>query len=162
MENNYYSELKNFVRATALYPPSEICSGTYGKKAAAKEKRLIDICEDLYRFENQTIPAMREAFKEFDTMIKISNGVEIKALAATSIAGKLIFFTDNAIKALEMMHKKDQALMYYYNDFKITRHYAEGLIREWTLILLKRSQHTGAEIQIMITDAVKSQKEAHK
>lgn len=162
MGNNYYYELVNFVRSTSLYPPSELCSGTYGKKAASKEKRLIEICEDLYRLDNQTLPAMREAFKDFDSMTNMGRGVMIKTDTAARVAGKLIFFTDRAIKALEVMHKKDPALQCYYSGFKISRQGAEDVIREWTLDLQSKSEYTGSEVQNMITDAVKAQKESYK
>lgn len=162
MENIYYYEFVDFISKTSLYPPSELCSGTYGKKAASKEKRLIDICEGLYRLDSQTLSSMRDSFKDFESMRSMSCGADIRPEYATKVAGKLLYFTEVAIKALEEMHKKDLILNAYYSEFKVTNKQVDALIREWVIIILQNSGLSGSDIHKLITESYKNHKESYK
>lgn len=161
MSNIFYCTISIFVDNISIYPPSELCSGTYGKKASSKEKRLVEICEDLYRLDNQTIPAVREAFREYDVMSNMSYDTPIRMEYASKCAGKFIYLAERAVKALDAMHKKDEALNEYFRDFRLPPKGVEETIRLWTAMIVGVSVD-GAELNKAITQAYKTTKESMK
>lgn len=111
------NKLSTWVEFTKVYPPSELFFQADSKQAKA-EKRVVSICEELYVFTNTTLADMRAAFTELSVAVKM--GIEgMRQLYVEEICGKMAYHIDNAVNALDNMHKKDQILVQYYKQFSV-------------------------------------------
>lgn len=108
-------KLTQWVESTKIYPPSEMFYQADSKQAKA-EKRCIQICEDLYRFNVPVLSDMRAAFNVVWSAYN-RDIQQMKMKYVQEICGKLAFHVDNAIQALDTMHKKDQLLQAYYKPW---------------------------------------------
>lgn len=127
--------IEDWVQQTRKYPPLEIFAGTTGKQKA--EKRISDICEELYRFnfkegENNFLAGMRADFRELEVLSNFGLPL-IKQEYTYAAIKKFEKSALSAIKALDKMHKKDKLLSDYYADWKINPEQLESLISRWVL-----------------------------
>lgn len=106
------NKLNTWIESTKIYPPSEMFYQADSKQAKA-EKRVVNVCEELYVFTNTTLSDMRAAYRELS--IAVNLGVsDMRQVYVEEICGKMAFHIDNAVKALDNMHKKDPLLQSYY------------------------------------------------
>lgn len=127
--------IEDWVQQTRKYPPLEIFAGTTGKQKA--EKRISDICEDVYRFnfkegEVNHVAEMRADFRELEVLANfgLSRINEDYIFVAMKRFEKSAL---KAIKALDKMHKKDKLLADYYADWSISPDELETRISRWLL-----------------------------
>lgn len=127
--------IEDWVQQTRKYPPLEIFAGTTGKQKA--EKRISDICEDVYRFnfkegEVNHVAEMRADFRELEVLAHF--GLPLINPDYTYAAIKKFEKSAlKAIKALDKMHKKDKLLADYYADWAINPEELETRISRWLL-----------------------------
>lgn len=114
--------ISDWMKNIKLYPPSELFFEKYGKDAKA-EKRIQEICEDLYRFnypDNQVnyLGELVQAYREFEVAYKMGfDGM--KSSYIIKVKDKFLSTAKDALNAFETMTKKDQLLQAYYKPWKI-------------------------------------------
>jgi hypothetical protein len=111
-----------FILNFTKYPVSELYGGndTPDVKQKKAEKRVAVICEDLYRLECPVLSDVRAAYRELQVAVLISDEkFRIRQPRLTQMCGALGYFIDKASSALEVMHKKDQALQQYWKPLSV-------------------------------------------
>ncbi|HCQ0858776.1 TPA: hypothetical protein OGU99_000702 [Escherichia coli] len=111
------NKLVQWVEKTKVYPPSELFFQADSKQAKA-EKRVVAICEDLYKLEVHTLSDMHTAFTVLANAAKrdIHN---MKMKYIEELCGVLAFHVDYSVNALDAMHKKDPILQAYYKGWSV-------------------------------------------
>lgn len=117
----FLEKINNFCCKTAIYPPvalfGAINNPTQQEKKA--EQRIINVCEDLYKIDNQTLNNLRVCYQQaalcelFNKNLKDSYLIK----SCATLAATLKF----SHKALENMHKKDPILTKYFSDIKLEK-----------------------------------------
>lgn len=110
-------QLNTWVAMTAIYPPSEMFFQADAKQAKA-EKRIVSICEELYKFSSPVLSDLRAAYTVLNNAVKrdIHN---MKQVYVQELCGVLAFHIDNSVQALDNMHKKDPLLQAYYKKWSV-------------------------------------------
>ncbi|AFA44515.1 hypothetical protein [Klebsiella phage phiKp_21] len=108
-------KLNAWVENTRIYPPSEMFYQADSKQAKA-EKRIVSICEELYVFTCTTLSDMRAAYTELSMAVRMGIS-DMRQVYVEEICGKTAFHIDNAVKALDTMHKRDPLLQAYYKEW---------------------------------------------
>ena len=106
-----------FILNFTKYPVSELYGHIESPDSKQKkaEKRVTEICEDLYRFDCTVLSDVRAAYRELSVALGISDDLfVIKQTRLQEMTGSLAYFIDKAVLRLDAMHKKDQALMQYW------------------------------------------------
>lgn len=112
----------DWVKNVKLYPPSEIFFEKYGKDAKA-EKRIQELCEELYRFnypDNQVnyLGELQQSYRDLEVAYLMGfDGM--KPAYIISVKDRFLSSVKDTITALESMHKKDQVLQQYYKPWKV-------------------------------------------
>lgn len=112
-------KLNMWLKQSAKYPVSELFGSidnpnTKQKKA---EKRITEICEELYRFSVVTLSDVRAAYR--DIQVLVNTGIDAKYQYTAKIVGRVAYFIDVAVPALDAMHKQDQQLQQYYKAWAV-------------------------------------------
>lgn len=110
-------KLTEWVEKTKIYPPSELFFQADSKKAKA-EKRIVAICEDLYKLEVHILSDMRSAFTVLSNAVK-RDVHNMKMKYVQEMCGVLAFHIDHSVQALDTMHKKDPILQAYYKGWSV-------------------------------------------
>lgn len=114
-------KLQIYINSFTKYPVSELFGNidTPTPKQKKAEKRVSDICEDLYRFSVTVLSNVRTAYREIEVIHNLSTSDyhRVKVNRIAEVSGALAYYTDVAVKALETMHKKDPVLQEYYKSF---------------------------------------------
>lgn len=112
-----FENISQFILNFTKYPVSELFGSIDSPDSKQKkaEKRITDICEELYRFDCTVLSDVRTAYRDFEVAIIMSDGAhEIKQVHMVKVAGALAYYLDKAIVMLDNMHKKDQLLIQYW------------------------------------------------
>lgn len=114
--------LSDFSRKISIYPPSAIfgCNESPSAKTKKAEKRITEICEDLYCFTPGALSESKASIKDYivlNTLINLESPV--KQEYVSSICAKVWFTTNIAIKKLVAMCKQDSILNSYYKSLDI-------------------------------------------
>lgn len=114
--------IETWIENVKTYPPAEIFFEKYGKEAKS-EKRVQDLCEELYRFcfpegEKSILSDLFQAYREFEVAHVL--GFEgMKPEYLSKVKDKFLEEAKYTIKALDNLFKKDQLLQKYYADWKL-------------------------------------------
>lgn len=111
----------DWMRNIKKYPASEIFFEKYGKEAKA-EKRIQEVCEELYRFnypDNQVnyLSDLQQSYRDFEVLVNLGLG-SIKPEYIIKTKDSFLEKAKAAITAYEAMCKKDQVLQEYYKPWK--------------------------------------------
>lgn len=109
------NKLQAWVEKTKIYPPSELFYQADSKQAKA-EKRVVAICEDLYKLEVPTLSDMRAAFTALNNAV-LRDVHNMKEKYVEELCGTLAYYVDKSVLALDTMHKKDPILQVYYKEW---------------------------------------------
>jgi hypothetical protein len=127
--------LVNWLENIKKYPPSEIFFEKYGKEAKA-EKRIQEVCEDLYRFnypDNQInyLGELQQAYRDFEVLVHLGlDGIKPEYILKTKNA--LVDKVKAAITAYEAMCKKDQLLQANYQPWKVKFQEIQSILYDMT------------------------------
>lgn len=105
----------------AAYPPIQIFGGLVNPSPKQKkaEKRITELCEELYAFNNPVLSDCKTAFfnlKITDNLIK--SGTPVKDEYISEVVGTCLFHFKKVIPLLDELFKKDQQLTEYYKSWK--------------------------------------------
>lgn len=114
--------IETWVENVKTYPPAEIFFEKYGKEAKS-EKRVQDLCEELYRFcfpegEKSILSDLFQAYREFE-VAHVLGFKGMKPEYLSKVKDKFLEEAKYTIKALDNLFKKDQLLQKYYADWKL-------------------------------------------
>lgn len=119
-------EIKSFLKDCLAYPPQQIFAG---KEVTAKSKkaeaRIVDICEELFRYNKKTEKDIRylaefsTAFRDFEVAVKMREKFPVKQEYMAKVMANLAKTADAAINQMNVVYKKDQALWLYYQGFQV-------------------------------------------
>ncbi|AWD90517.1 hypothetical protein KNT87_gp078 [Erwinia phage Cronus] len=116
-----------FVRKCMQYPPQQIFGGV-ATTITKIEKRTIDICEELYRYNKLSekdvryLAEMNSAYRELEVAIKM-NAVFASQVKSEYMLKVLVAFmksADEAITRMNRVFKQEQGLWNYYQQFAVT------------------------------------------
>lgn len=113
---------RTFISNIAKYPPIQLFGGLVNPSAKQKkaEKRITELCEDLYAFNNPVLSDCKTAF--FNLQITdnlITSGTPVKDEYISEVIGTCIFHYKKVIPLLDELFKKDQQLAEYYKEWKV-------------------------------------------
>lgn len=113
---------QSFISNIAAYPPIQIFGGLVNPSPKQKkaEKRITELCEDLYAFNNPVLSDCKTAFfnlKITDNLIK--SGTPVKDEYISEVVGTCLFYYMKVIPLLDELFKKDQLLTSYYKPWKV-------------------------------------------
>lgn len=114
-------QIDNFVENYSKYPPAEIFAGIINPSAKQKkaEKRLQDICEDLYKLEVQTLSESTQALRELKvTLVLADKGFPVRSERLIDVVAMLLLNLNKSSRALTECFKKDPLLTQYYSSWK--------------------------------------------
>lgn len=114
-------QIETFVKNYSKYPPAEIFAGVVNPTPKQKkaEKRLSDICEDLYKLEVQTLGESTQAYREFKvTMNMADKGFCVRPDHIINVVAVLLVALTKSSRALTECFKKDPLLVQYYSNWK--------------------------------------------
>ena len=131
--------INDWVKHMLTYPPSEMFYQKYGPKHEKAEKRIKNICEDLYKFnwtdgKANVLGELKMAHREFDVLSKIHLKA-IKPEYVLKAKEDFLLKVKPAIQAFELMIKKDQLLQEYYKEWKISYKDISDYMHKMYLIL---------------------------
>lgn len=112
-------KLKVWFENSAKYPVSELFGSIAEPNAKQKkaEKRITEICEELYRFSVVKLSDTRAAYRDIEVLNR--TGIDAKYQYACALTGRLAYFLDVAVPALDNMHKQDVLLQQYYKPWAV-------------------------------------------
>ncbi|HBT0444771.1 TPA: hypothetical protein MA058_003427 [Klebsiella pneumoniae] len=114
--------IETWIKNVKTYPPAEIFFEKYGKEAKS-EKRIQDLCEEVYRFcfpegEKNPLSDLSQSYRELEVAYIL--GFEgMKKEYLQKVKDKFLEDAKYAIKALDNLFKKDQLLQKYYVGWKL-------------------------------------------
>lgn len=118
-----FLKVKQWLADARRYPPSEIFFQKYGKEAKPEE-RIQGICESLYKFcfsdkEPAPLNDVATAFRDAEVLL-IMGIDQVKPEYVRKVYESLYTTVKVAAQALDELHKKDQLLQKYYQDWKVS------------------------------------------
>lgn len=115
--------IDDFVNNVMLYPPVELFNGIENPTPKQKkaEKRIMDICEGVYRIDFAPILNLRVAYREWDVIMRMGVNAQIKFSAYDKAAKELIEAINEIYPHLESTFKKDQELNAYWKRWVVPR-----------------------------------------
>lgn len=117
-----FNKIQQFILNSVKYPVSELYGSIDNPDSKQKkaEKRVSQICEELYKLECTTLADVRSAFRELQVAVQISDEkFRIKQVRLVQMCGSLGYYLDKASSALDNMHKKDQVLQQYWKPLSV-------------------------------------------
>lgn len=117
-----FNKIQQFILNSIKYPVSELYGSIDNPDSKQKkaEKRVSQICEELYKLECTTLSDVRSGFRELQVSTDLSDEkFRIKQIRLVQMCGSLAYFIDKAAMALDNMHKKDQALQQYWKPLAV-------------------------------------------
>ena len=115
-------KIGTFILNSMKYPVSELFGSidTPDAKQKKAEKRIAQICEELYQLECTTLSDVRVAYREMQVAVNLSDEkFRVKQVRLVKMSGTLAYYIDKASAALEAMHKKDQLLQQYWKPLSV-------------------------------------------
>lgn len=115
---NIFQFILNFTK----YPVSELYGhiDTPDAKQKKAEKRIAQICEELYRFDCTVLSDVRAAYREVQVSDSLSDShFRTKQVRMVKIVGSLAYHIDKSCAMLDNMHKKDQVLQQYWKPLSV-------------------------------------------
>lgn len=111
----------NYCHRIGLYPPSEMYAGLVNPTPKQKkaEVRIMKICEDLYRIDNSTLSNMRNAVREFEVVMMMSESYPVKPTVVIHTAATALAHICEVLTQATALAKKDQELSQYYSSHSI-------------------------------------------
>lgn len=117
-----FDKIGQFILNFTKYPVSELYGSIDNPDSKQKkaEKRVTQVCEELYKLECTTLSDVRVAYRELQVATSISDGkFRIKQVRLVQMCGALAYYIDKASTALDNMHKKEQALQQYWKPLSV-------------------------------------------
>lgn len=117
-----FCKIEQFILNSKKYPVSELYGSIDNPDSKQKkaEKRVTQICEELYKLECLTLSDVRSAYREMQVAVSLSDEkFRIKQVRLVTMTGSLAYYIDKAVTVLDNMHKKDQALQQYWKPLAV-------------------------------------------
>lgn len=117
----FIKQLENFYTKIALYPPVVLFGHIQNPSSQEKkaEQRIVNICEDLYRIDNQTLSIFRSVANEANMCALFQKNLKDEYLIKS--CAKFVVYLKHVHKQLEAMHKRDPILVKYFSEFKLNK-----------------------------------------
>ena len=116
----------SFIKSCLAYPPIQI----FGEKEVTKkskkaEERIVEICEELFRYNKKTpkdiryLSEMSAAYRDVQVAIKMSLSYDIKEEYMAKVLAEFVSAITLAIHQMNSVYKKDPVLWNYYQGFAV-------------------------------------------
>ena len=147
-------KIRKFVLSTSLYPPVVIFGGIKNPTAQEKkaEQRVINICEDLYRIDNQTLTTLRISLQEINIYELFKKNLKDEYLIKTCATLSAHLYNTNLL--FSAMCKKDPILQKYFSGFKLDKTDLDNI---WKYVVENLKTIGTKEAAILFKDILKIQ-----